>query len=524
MRNVNRAALIAALVFVTALAASSSGQAPYRTSPNWISSDRQVSTGGALVDLDRDGWLDLVVSNGNDIYRQRVVAYYNRGDGTLSPSPGWQSADLAYNGHLDVADVNGDGYPDVAVSLLLNEGGPAAKLYLNNGGTLSTLPDWISAEIANTFGLAFGDVNNDGRPDLAVATGWPYGDPHVFRNTLHVNRDGELETLASWQSADTLGFDGALWVDGDEDGWLDLILTGTDTDTWLYPNLGGSLDTTARWRTTDNTRQFAIMATAGDVNGDGLRELFVTDNTQLYSGSGRFRQYNGRSPGYFDQTPSWTYFDGYGSAIALADVNADGLLDLATGAWWDRTRLFLNNGTGLPTSPSWNSAGTSVVEKIVFGDVNNDALRRTTERFAAAGPPELFYLRHQPIQDILDVRVDGRSLEPFEYTFDAEHGWVSVGAAVTVAIKIDYAWSRKPDMAVTNWDERGNFLYYNELAVNGDCDGDGDVELDDYRCFHDCMTGPGGGAGGSCSEFDWDIDDDVDLREFADIQNGFTGP
>ncbi len=98
-------------------------QPVYTTTPQWQSADMQVSTGAALVDLNRDGWLDLVISNGNDISLQRVVVYYNNGSGTLQATPGWQSATTAYHGHLDVADVNGDGWPDVAVAILLAQGG-----------------------------------------------------------------------------------------------------------------------------------------------------------------------------------------------------------------------------------------------------------------------------------------------------------------------------------------------------------------------------------------------------------------
>ena len=96
---------------------------PFPRVPDWVSNDiRMVSTGGALVDLNRDGWLDLVVANGNDIERQPVTVYYNQGDGTLPERPDWASQSQEYHGHLSVGDVNQDGWPDVAVSVFL---GPA---------------------------------------------------------------------------------------------------------------------------------------------------------------------------------------------------------------------------------------------------------------------------------------------------------------------------------------------------------------------------------------------------------------
>jgi len=261
------------------LAAADLSQTVYTGVPDWISGDTRRGTGGALVDLDRDGWVDFVVANGNDMAQQRVAVYYNQGDGTFPSMPDWLSADQAFNGHLDVADVNGDGWPDVAVAVVGASSvvDNAAKLYLNNEGVLSSLPDWESTEVANAFSCAFGDVNNDGRPDLAVGTGWSYSPQHFFPNTVYLNNGSMLERSASWVSDDTWHYLGVLWVDADEDGWLDLVGIGSLSDTRIYRNLGGTLETTASWHTTDSGDQDAIMGTAGDVNGDGWRDLFVAE-------------------------------------------------------------------------------------------------------------------------------------------------------------------------------------------------------------------------------------------------------
>jgi hypothetical protein len=57
----------------------------------------------------------------------------------------------------------------------------------------------------------------------------------------------------------------------------------------------------------------------------------------------------------------------------------------------------------------------------------------------------------------------------------------------------------------------------------GDCDGDGDVDLDDYgACFEPCLRGPGQGVAGPCTESDFDGDDDVDLADFGVFQFSFS--
>jgi hypothetical protein len=52
-----------------------------------------------------------------------------------------------------------------------------------------------------------------------------------------------------------------------------------------------------------------------------------------------------------------------------------------------------------------------------------------------------------------------------------------------------------------------------------DCDGDGDVDLDDYADYTTCHDVPGAGLGIGCECFDWNVDGDVDLRDFAPIQH-----
>lgn len=504
--------------------AAAAGQTVYNATPDWVSSDTQRSTGAALVDLDLDGWLDLVVANGNDMAQQRVAVYYNQGNGTFPLAPDWQSGDVAYNGHLDVGDVNGDGWPDVAVAYLGSSSttAPIARVYLNNSGTLSSLPDWTADVDGNAFGVAFGDVNNDGRPDLAVSTSWPYSPPEPYHNYVYINAGDRLETSASWRSDDQNHYMGVLWTDADDDGWLDLLFTAVYTDTRVYRNLGGVLETTASWSTADSSEQFAIMATVGDVNSDGLRDLFVTDNTQL-GGSGEFRQYDGLASGLFSTTKNWSYYEGYGSAVALADVNADGTLDLATGAWWDHTRLFFNDGTGFGSSSDWDSGGTSVVEKIVFGDIDNSAPRRDVETFTPSPGQRLFYLSRQPIDSVLSVRADGSELEPDEYTVGREHGWITLATTPVTELEVDYLFSHSLDMAITNWGiTESNYAYYNQLVVNGNCDGDDDVDLADYSCVYDCMLGPGIVTDpDDCGAFDADLDRDVDLADLAVFQSLF---
>jgi hypothetical protein len=53
------------------------------------------------------------------------------------------------------------------------------------------------------------------------------------------------------------------------------------------------------------------------------------------------------------------------------------------------------------------------------------------------------------------------------------------------------------------------------IAVRGDCDGDGDVQLDDFACFSRCFTGERGFASVECALFDFDSDGLVGANDYV---------
>ncbi len=132
--------------------------------------------------------------------------------------------DSASTGPLTVADVDNDGDLDLFVGGRTNPGRypePAdSKLYLNNNGTLE--PDKANAASFKKLGLVsgavFGDLDNDGDADLAIALEW--GPVKVFRNNAGKFTDATaalgLDAHTGWWNSVTLG-------DLDGDGRLDLV-------------------------------------------------------------------------------------------------------------------------------------------------------------------------------------------------------------------------------------------------------------------------------------------------------------
>lgn len=442
-------------------------QVPFDTSPTWASTDiTNYSTGAAWADLNRDGWLDFVVANGNDMARQRVAVYYNV-NGVLPPTPDWQSADIDYHGHLSIGDVNGDGYPDVAVSVYIGPSGFSAKgkvkLYLNANGTLGSSPVWTSGDLLYTFSCAFGDADGDGDLDLAVAGGESYNN-RAEHNRIYFNSGGMLDSLPGWLSSGSGYSYDVTWVDIDNNGDLDLVFANERGPNHLYKNYGDSIGTVPVWASADPGQQ-ANSVFAGDINNDGYRDIAISDNNQL-GGTGRFKLYL-NTGGTLAPTPFWTSaFSGYGSGINLVDVDDDGDLDLITGGWWQPCRIYTNNNGTFTQDPQWTSATNSVVEAIVFGDFDNDGLDTVTVTVPGDGVRKLFLLPRAPAHQLLFVAYGADTLAQAEYCYDLEDGWISCATPPQSGqeVHIGAVVSRDLDFAVSNWDpSKGNYVFANNL-------------------------------------------------------------
>jgi hypothetical protein len=459
------------------LALPASAVIPLPTIPDWESNpNNQVATGLGVGDLDSDGWVDLVVANGNDISRQRLAVYRNQA-GVYPANPTWTSNDIDYHGHLDLADVDGDGDLDCAVAVYLGVGGFGSpgrvKLYDGLGnGTFSANPIWQSSDSFYCFSVSFGDLDNDGDPDLACATGDDYeSNPDARR--VYRNEDGALGALPAWTSSEIEYSLDVTWADFNRDGRLDLAFAGTSCPDRVYlANIDGTLPASASWSSADASI-WANTAAAGDVDGDGWIDLAIADNNQL-GGSGRFKLYRNLG-GNLSTTPTWLSNQaGYGSNVSWIDVDEDGDLDLSTGQWWGPVRVYENVGGVLGASPAYTSATASVIENEIWEDVDNDGLQRgLSASWTGDGSRRLFYLPSRPARQLLRLSVAGVPVDVGDVYLDSDDAWLVLPAVPPAGAVIQAAFisSADVDLVLSNWDTgEGEYLFRNQrnpTAVDG---------------------------------------------------------
>ena len=391
-------------------------------------------SGVALIDYDNDGWLDIYFVNGSTFPAlkgsakpPRAMLYHNNHDGTFTDVTDKAGvANERWGFAATVGDYDNDGWPDIYVS---NFG--KNRLYHNNhDGTFTDLAEKAGVALGGwSTGATWGDYDRDGLLDLFVPgyvkfdpdnpampgkNGLPpgfcqfrgvevmcgprglAGEPdHLFHN----NGDGTFTDVSVKAGvADARGYYGlsSVFVDVDDDGWLDLVVANDSVPKYLYRNKhDGTFEDfsyLSGFALSDDGREQAAMGIAvGDYNRDGKVDFCITNFSDDYDtlyrneGDATFTDVSYRA-GIGNVTIP---FLGWG--IGFIDYDNDGLLDLfiANGhvypgvdqrdwgtTWKQRTLLFRNfNGSKFEEVPPATGSGLATVisaRGAAFGDLFND--------------------------------------------------------------------------------------------------------------------------------------------------------
>jgi hypothetical protein len=306
-----------------------------------------------VADFNGDGKLDLLTSDG--------TMNLGNGDGTFT------AGTTVTGGVLAVADFNGDGKPDV-----LQQGTDTLLVLLGKGDGTFQAPISTSSG-ASLSAVAAADLNGDGKADVAG----------VFNSSLMVyisNGDGTFASGVTYNiGAASAGVTVLSLGDFNSDGKTDVAVTlaGDNVAGQEIVFLGNG-DGTFQPAKASAGVLWSQFAAVGDFSGDGKLDLVVTCNPGCNSlaSPDNVSVLLGNGDGTF-QAPT-VVFAGSG-AIAAADVNGDGKLDLVLQADYSAAQIYLGNGDGtfsgadayiLTLAPPLDLFGVGL--GMVIGDFNLD--------------------------------------------------------------------------------------------------------------------------------------------------------
>ena len=385
-----------------------------------IVAGRDLGSIVAFADYDNDGFMDLAVTGDGDV----EALYRNQGDGTFVEVTTTAGLTPRHNGKgLAWGDYNNDGFPDlyVARGAENGKGDMGDTLYRNNGnGTFTdvTVATGLT-ETGNTWAPVWGDYDNDGFLDLFVTkagTGFPgIGNANLL---YHNNGNGTFTNVAAAAGVElqdnTSLHRGAAWADYDNDGFLDLIIKdGIGAES---DNGTGAFGLHRLFRNNGNSNHFIKVKLSGVQSN---RQGIGSSVTVTYAGGMSFRQYDGGGGGNYASQSNQPLHFGIGSATQATVLVKwpSGIINTVPSVAANTTLTVVESATSTPTptpTPTATPTPTPARPQITEQPRNRTVRVGRPAQFnvAATGDPPLSYQWRKNGTDISGANSDSYITPP----------------------------------------------------------------------------------------------------------------
>lgn len=302
-----------------------------------------------VADVTGDGAPDIIFANGGVSGSTRIPGqnkiYVNNGSGIFTDQTSTRFPTfLDVTPYITAGDIDGDGDMDIVAG----NNGEQSRIYLNNGtgyftdATSANFPSetWAVHQIALT------DVDADGDLDMIMAN--MNNEQNRLLKNNGFGRYTDVTLTGRFLSGSENSSHGLI-VDVDGDGDNDVITSNRNQQNRLFINDGlGNLtdETVTRF---PQVAYDTIRMAAGDVDGDGDTDLYLANLNQqnrlwINNGSGVFADQTGtRFPSVIDIS----------NDALMRDMDGDGDLDIVVANTSSTTNiLYINNGSGVFTRAS----------------------------------------------------------------------------------------------------------------------------------------------------------------------------
>ena len=353
----------------------------------------------AIADVNGDNIPDLVVANwctDSTCTASSVAVLLGIGDGTFQTAVTYGSGGLIADSVV-VADLNGDGKPDIVVANCgansnsncnsTGNSGNVAVLLNNGNGTFATAVTYPLGAFGATS-VAVADVNGDNIPDLIVATGSMAGG---FVGLLTGIGNGTFKAEVVYTSGGVSPLAVAV-ADVNGDGHPDVVVANQCVDsTCASSNVSVLLnDGTGKFPTATAYGTGGLFPDAvaiDDVNGDGQLDLVVANSsTSGTVDDGNVGVLLGTGGGTFGTAKAYPSGAFGAASVTVADVNGDGKPDVVVvncsstsssctggGGLTVGVGVLLGNGDGTFQTAVTFGSGGSTPFGVAVADVNEDS-------------------------------------------------------------------------------------------------------------------------------------------------------